>query len=467
MATIETTGDAGELPWDDEVWDQLLVSIDKHQVIPIVGPELSTVEVEGRRITIDQYVAEQLVAQFGAKLGLTRNELPAAPSLADVVSIQLRNRQRVSELYPKINTILSAASFAPPQALQQLAKIEHFKLFVTTAFDSLLEAALETVRFRGAAGDDDIQSVGYTLREGGDINPNKQGAATVYHLLGKVSPQVDEYVVSEEDLLEYICALQSESHHPTNLFDELRDSYLLILGGNFSGWLGRLFLRLTKQRRLSDTRVPRGLFEILADERVRTDATLVTFLSNFSPPTRVYPGTATEFVDELWRRWETRFGSTRSSGTGSSRPSGTVFISYAREDLQAARRLKAALEEERLNVWFDEERLRGGVQYDDEIRKNVNRCDLFIPLLSRNTERQVRDAYFRREWTFAVLRETKNSPNIPFILPLVVDGISRKELGHTPTELLVKNITAAPGGVPPQGFVDDIKTYLNQINAYA
>lgn len=65
----------------------------------------------------------------------------------------------------------------------------------------------------------------------------------VYHLLGRVSAS-PAYVISDEDTLEFVCALQSEHLTPEKLFHEVENNHLLLIGSNFSNWLVRLFLRM-------------------------------------------------------------------------------------------------------------------------------------------------------------------------------------------------------------------------------
>lgn len=50
---------AAEL-WSDDIWDWLIDSIDEQYVIPIVGPDLVDVEIDGKTMLLDQYVAGQL-----------------------------------------------------------------------------------------------------------------------------------------------------------------------------------------------------------------------------------------------------------------------------------------------------------------------------------------------------------------------------------------------------------------------
>jgi hypothetical protein len=59
-----------------------------------------------------------------------------------------------------------------------------------------------------------------------------------------------------------------------------------------------------------------------------------------------------------------------------------VFISYAREDVEAARRLYEDLKEAGLNPWMDEVNLRAGQQWKVGIRYAIRDCRYFIALLS-------------------------------------------------------------------------------------
>src|SRR5438034_2596580 len=84
-------------------------------------------------------------------------------------------------------------------------------------------------------------------------------------------------------------------------------------------------------------------------------------------------------------------------------PDNAVFISYAREDLGAVQKLKAALDAAGVRTWFDMDRLEGGDDYDRKIQRNIARCSYFIPIVSANTERRL-EAYFRREGSYAIDR---------------------------------------------------------------
>lgn len=63
----------------------------------------------------------------------------------------------------------------------------------------------------------------------------------------------------------------------------------------------------------------------------------------------------------------------------------TVFISYAREDREAARRLFKDLKSYNVIPWLDEESLLPGQRWKEEIRKAIKRSSYFIALLSTNS----------------------------------------------------------------------------------
>src|SRR5262249_50658685 len=119
--------------WDDALWALLLDYFSRGQVIPIVGPALSTITVEGREVTIQQYVADQWTQSVSLR------DVPPAPTLNDVVSCYLRENQRdeLYALYSRTGEIFQKTAFKPPEVLLRLAHISHFKTFVTTAFDPL------------------------------------------------------------------------------------------------------------------------------------------------------------------------------------------------------------------------------------------------------------------------------------------------------------------------------------------
>lgn len=443
----------GEGLWDEEIWEELLAYIEAGRVIPIIGPASYTVETEGRQLSIDALVAERLAE----RMSLSAAELPSPPTLNDVVSLHLRKGRRREALYPRIRSIVQEANLAPPKVLRQLAEIRPFNLFVTTAFDPLLEAAINAVRF---AGEPRTRTLAYVPNNRCDLDTAKDALIqpTVYYLLGKLSP-LPSYAICDEDLLEWFHSLQSESHAPEKLLDELENHHLLIIGNNFGDWLARMFLRTTRRRRrLSD---PREVLEILADDRSGQDSGLVRFLASFSQRTQIFDRGPEAFVDRLWRLWRERVGPEEAAPAPTppalDMPEGAIFISYARQDLDAVWRLKSELDEAGLVVWFDFDRIEGGDTFDPKIRDNIRRCALFLPVLSHHTEAR-REGYFRREWNYALDRDLGIDRNMPFIVPVAIDEIARFEA--VPERFRQLHITTLAQGRPGAAFVARLKRLI-------
>ncbi|HEY4302466.1 MAG TPA: TIR domain-containing protein [Candidatus Didemnitutus sp.] len=132
-----------------------------------------------------------------------------------------------------------------------------------------------------------------------------------------------------------------------------------------------------------------------------------------------------------------------------------IFLSYAREDADAARRIAEALRGFGLEVWFDLSELRGGDAWDANIKKQIRDCALFIPIISANTQAR-EEGYFRREWLLAVERKRDMAENRAFIVPVIVDD-TREGDANVPETFLKAHCTRLVNGEPTAAFVEQVK----------
>jgi hypothetical protein len=139
-------------------------------------------------------------------------------------------------------------------------------------------------------------------------------------------------------------------------------------------------------------------------------------------------------------------------------PIKAIFLSYASQDADAARRICNLLRAAGHEVWFDRSDLRGGDAWDAAIRKQVKECALFMPLISANTELRS-EGYFRREWNLAVSRMLDMAEDQSFLLPVVIDG-TPEMTARVPDRFRERQWTRLPGGIAPADFAQRVMRLL-------
>lgn len=142
-----------------------------------------------------------------------------------------------------------------------------------------------------------------------------------------------------------------------------------------------------------------------------------------------------------------------------SAPTRAVFLSYASEDSEAAARIAQALKSAGVEVWFDKSELRGGDAWDQQIRRQVHDCRLFMPLVSAHTEARG-EGYFRREWRLAVDRTHDLSERMAFLTPVAIDSTSELK-ADVPEAFRRIQWMRLPGGEPSAAFIEQVRRLLS------
>lgn len=423
----------------------------------MVGQDLLTVpESTGHKL-----LYPLLASRLAAYLKVSADDLPEGAELNEVACRYLSKGKPGQQIYAALKTVEAEAESLPaPEPLLQLADIPAFQLFVSTTFDSSLSHALNQKRY---GGNPKTRVFAHSPNELQDLPGDAFGHGTpvVYQLMGKLSA-TPAYAVTQEDFIEFFHSLQSETRRPAQLFHELSNRNLLMLGTRLSGWLTSFLMRMSKRQRLSaDDKT-----DYVADDAVTQDKNLVLFLERFSSGTEIFrDADPIAFVDELHRRWvethpETARGDAPQSDSSSlprQAEPGAVFLSYASENRAAVEKLKAALEQAGVDVFFDREQLQAGNEWEGKLRRNIHQCALFVPVVSQQTLTLER-RFFRIEWNLA-LEESQMasfSSDDAFLLPVVIDGtaISHPAL---PAKFGAVQATLLPGGEPTPDFVERVK----------
>lgn len=389
-------------------WDMLLDYIGQGRVVPVLGPELLVANEADRSVPFYQVVSKRLAHHF---------DMPEieCETVSDFMSRFLKGNNTVKMARTGLIKVLKELEDQPQPALQKLASINTFKLYLTTMPDNLLAKALTA-----CGTDPEVYFFSTNYKRRSDL-PDKKLLGRqryIYHLYGKAAPCF-EYAISEDDRLLFSCEWMDSQVKPRNLLSYLADKYLLILGCGYENWQARFFLFGLKGAELFSNIWDAS--SLLADSYTRTDPQLDRFLSRCRGNI-YYEGGAIEFVEELCKR----LGNTPLSvpeAEGDAFEKGSIFISYASEDREAALKVKRRLEALSLPVWLDQHMLESGTGYDELIENNIRNSSLFLPILSRTTVQETGPRYFRKEWNIAADQALKSSPKIPFIHPIAIDDV--------------------------------------------
>ena len=391
---------------------------------PSSGRSCSRFVVEGRETPLYQVLAERLLAKYGLvarhRRAGRRPRSGCHHGLAAPVSRAQRRRVRA---WPSAavacrtstarSTICSRRWWRPPpesslQPLRDLASVSGFKLFVTTTPDDLLARAIDAERHAGIAKTDHI------------VFAPKLASGTLRRSARDALLRLHRRLLSVRQGLAFAVRLRHSRRghagvHPQPADQCRRGHEAAVLGvAPAEPAAHRLQLRRLAEpvlhprfQRAATRRQPRQAR--IPDRSSQSDNTgsLTLFLERFSPDTWVFPGSAREFVAELARRWQERHprSAPRSDDTTEAVPAprtdDTLFVSYSRTDLAAARRLFTGLQDIGADVaWFDKSELKPGDDWEQKIRNAINGCYLFLPLVSANTETR-EEGFFREEWTLA------------------------------------------------------------------
>lgn len=99
-----------------------------------------------------------------------------------------------------------------------------------------------------------------------------------------------------------------------------------------------------------------------------------------------------------------------------------VFISYAREDLDSARRLYSDLKAHGLRPWLDKEDLLPGDDWRRAVVAAIQKCDYFLALLSSNSVQKT--GFVQRELREALSALDEKPDGTKYIIPARLDDCS-------------------------------------------
>jgi TIR domain len=108
-----------------------------------------------------------------------------------------------------------------------------------------------------------------------------------------------------------------------------------------------------------------------------------------------------------------------------------------------------------IEVWFDRSELRDGDPLDRRIKKHIQECALFVPIISTTTPARL-EGYFRREWKLAVDRTHDMADGKPFLVPVVIDNTNDQE-AEVPESFRTVQWTRLRQSETPPAFVERLQ----------
>lgn len=411
-------------------WELLLEAIDNKRVIPIVGDDFFYLIEDGEELSVIDYLIKSLSVKFNVK-----ETSPDFSTIADAIELENFMNKKIrfvnvqTDIYYEINQLLQSKTILVRESLRKLMNLNKFPLILTTSFVPGLESLLSQ---NGC----DCVALSYGKSADSDINATIHNTKGVflYYLFGRCSKIKKSYMVTEEDLLEYMHLWHEQDARPPRLTKYLANKFLMVLGCNYPNWLFRFFWHSIRNFSLVPVEQPDKIMEmmqaIVSVDKVKEDVELHRFLSRIH--TSVYSDSR-NFIDELINHWDaySKEQSIDDASQGSyssllNKPEDVdVFISYANEDKEVARRLSNVLTQLGANVWFDDKELVLSEEYEIEIKSAITRAKRFMPVLSASTFVE-KPRFFRKEWAIAH-SIMDDRFGLPFFAPVTVDDCDPKD----------------------------------------
>lgn len=398
---------------NEKIWETLLDAIDQKRVVPIIGDEFFYAKEGDELVNYKHYLLNELVKRFNPPKELT----PDFNMIADLIKVNnqmqglMGSFSNVTSIYYEIGDIVRNIPVICDQCLKDFLSSFHFPLVLSTSFIPGMESLVDHDRLT-------IKAYDKTPRI--DISSLSSQGTVLYYLFGKCSKANKTYMVTEDDLLDYMHLWHNIETRPHNLCEYLSDKFLLLLGCSYPNWLFRFFWHSIKNFNLLSGN--EGLKGIVASSMFNTENELSRFLSRIQ--THTYAN-GKVFMYELMNRKRNDNVINNDNNEGVNDNNEVVydiFLSYSHKDFDAVAKIAKVFERYGAKVWFDSTALKGSDLYDKIIQDKISECQRFVPVISSTTELE-RRGYFRKEWYWA-LEELKLRLGSPYIAPITIDDIN-------------------------------------------
>lgn len=334
-------------------------------------------------------------------------------------------KQDIATLLDEKHYVFSSEDYSP--IVLKLLRKKCFRVVLTTTFDHYAETImreiwgdeLRVLNIYGEKNDLDNEDSWRT-----DVPP------TLYYIFGKAENGMD-FTVVEKDAMNIIQKWLSDAAAPKNFCKYIKNKSILALGTKFDDWLFRFFWYAMHR---DIKRLNQGQVAISLEKESESEAKLSSFLENERIPNSSIEEVINLILNNIDNR-EKQYQQTNGRGAD-------IFISYSSDSYETVKHLFYALKNDGFNVWFDNTELKVGDEHEKIIREAINKCKIFIPVITHPvkeilatpiSESESSFRYFRDvEWSTAnsrwVLQNHSNPDGNFKIMPFCMEGITMKDI---------------------------------------
>lgn len=443
---ISTTGSKDP---DQQSWDLLIQNIIDGKVIPVIGPELLTVERKNENdevisMNINEFIIKGLAGKLGVKHPHSFSEMIYSDKYKNHFGDREVDRDKIYDL---VYQIFAKNRFPATKQLEKFLSIRQFPFVITTSYAPIVEQAMRNVwkdelrvmRFcNNPVQNDDIKT---------EVDLRKP---TVYYMFGKYCEEVKKYALTDTDMLDYVSSWLSNDNkvRPKNLCNALRDKYLLMLGNSHDNWLFRFIWYSVRKSNLGHGMLAYDL----------PDEQLINFLARVQTFTRQ---NTSEVMEQIITRLNKKLAEEKETEKfNQPKERMDVFISYSRSDSEIADKLYEALTKLGKRVWYDRNNVTEGGNFMEEIYKAIRTAQYFIPIFSGNITKEKKESHvYRNEWDTAI--EVAISMGRTFIIPIAVKDFDFYKAA-IPEKLRQYNAIHFAGSEDIEQVAENISRIMNQ-----
>ena len=458
--TIHTIGvdKTSYINMSDADWSRLLDKISERNTVLVIGDGLTKVN----NISLVEYISSKLLEQVKSyyiegwrSLGVPEDNyeenlrkvitLPTNGSIMDMnwgdysdAFLKTKSGDLVQYVKNLIDDLpLETFNY---ELLYKILSLQKFNIILSTSYskeykDIVEKWALDSKRdFYYADIQNDLLMIS-GAKQGLSWNGSKNQVLFL-NLMGHISNKtrsLNHILVTEEDMILFVCSwIAALNKSASNLIEQLKEAFLLVLGCHVPSWAFRFIWYIVKNptlKKLSES----GL-QSLCLRPTPWDDNVSKFILRYS--TKIIEAEKTiTFVDELVERWRSGGYNEQNDKNNCIPPENVnVFISYASEDLDIVEKIiipimQSLYEKKRITFWYDKQNLRPSNAWEKEIEYSIKHTCVFLALQTPNSKEMCTNnkiKYLKHEWRCAIKQNERiNADNdelhnrFSLILPII------------------------------------------------